>query len=157
MTLKESATKIIDIRCETAEILGYTVGLQAGLVTIRISASAWADLRQGLEKARKADRPVKRAMEVACGWMQAQGPAYQEAELDTTSNRVMEAIWEMGHWECPPIPDLIVRAWTQGYRHWQRIVTKTNTEPNRPTTSDTVVTYCIRTGTSAESHEEAPF
>jgi len=157
MTLKESATKIIDIRCETAEILGYTVGLQAGLVTIRISPTAWTDLRQGLEKARDAERPVKRAMEVAQGWMQAQGPAYQEEEQDTISNRVMEAILEAGHWECPPIPDLITRAWTQGYRHWQRIVTKTNTEPNSQTTIDKVATSCSRTGMSAESHEEAPF
>jgi retron-type reverse transcriptase len=87
-TLKGEDGPPVNLRRQGARvaILGFLISLRQGRLHYELPRSSWDDLGQALEKAHQASNPVDTANATIRGWLNANGPALESAELATAQD-----------------------------------------------------------------------
>ena len=88
------------------DILGFSLRLTDGVPQLQLKDSAFADLSDDLAECYEADDPEGVAIQVAAGWLAAQGPAFEFCEEEGVLQRLYRASARAGFRELGPVKNL---------------------------------------------------
>jgi len=107
--------RIIDLREQSTELLGFTLYMNQDQLSIGLGSDAWENLREKLVRAHEDENPRSLAKGIVNGWITAYGPAFGHS-VESKAVSLDETLSELGFTFLMKLTDLqkrLNRAWNR--------------------------------------------